>query len=130
MVVASARVRQSLTLAVGLIGEQRKCMSLFSLEHGKTAYRADFALYGAAGVLLEAFLLLAGPRERRLEIVAFAWVGLASWTTIEYALHRFVPHRLRPFSRWHAEHHHAIAQSGCYGVISAFWDHFFGSAKP
>lgn len=180
-------------------------MGLFSLEHSRAAYRADFALYGAAVVLLAAFLLVAGPRERRLEIAAFAWVGLVSWTAIEYALHRFVLHRLRPFSRWHAEHHqrpmalicaptilsaaliatlvflpalvlgnlwsacaltlgvlggylsfsithhathhwcadsawlkqrkrwhalhhHAIGQSGCYGVTSAFWDHVCGSA--
>ncbi len=80
-------------------------MDLFSLEHSKSAYLADFALYGAAVLLLAAFLLLAGPRERQLEIAAFAWVGLVSWTVIEYALHRFVLHRLPPFSRWHAEHH-------------------------
>jgi hypothetical protein len=54
-------------------------------------------------VLLAAFLPLAGPRERRLEIAAFAWVGLVSWT--------------------------AIGQSRCYGVTSAFWGHFFGSAR-
>ncbi len=80
-------------------------MGLFSLDHSRAAYRFDFALYGAAVVLLAVFLLLAGPRERRLEIAAFALAGLVGWTAIEYALHRFVLHRLRPFSRWHAEHH-------------------------
>ncbi len=181
-------------------------MGLFTLEHGKAAYLADFALYGAAVVLLAAFLLLAGPRERGLEIAVFALAGLVSWTAIEYALHRFVLHRLRPFSgwhaahhqrpmalicaptilsaalivalvflpalalgnlwsacaftlgvlagyllfsithhathhwyadgawlkqrkRWHALHHHASGQSGCYGVTSAFWDHVFRSAR-
>ena len=80
-------------------------MSLFTLEHSKTAYRADFALYGTAVMALAAFLLLSGPREQRLEIVTFTLVGLCSWTAIEYALHRFVLHGLKPFSRWHAEHH-------------------------
>jgi sterol desaturase/sphingolipid hydroxylase (fatty acid hydroxylase superfamily) len=81
------------------------CMSLFRMEHSKTAYRVDFVLYGAAVVLLAAFLLVAGPRGQRLEIVVFVGVGLASWTLIEYALHRFVMHGLQPFRRWHAEHH-------------------------
>jgi cyclopropane-fatty-acyl-phospholipid synthase len=81
------------------------CMSLFSMEHSKTAYRVDFVLYGAAVVLLAAFLLMFGPRGQRLEIVVFVGVGLASWTLIEYALHRFVMHGFPPFRRWHAEHH-------------------------
>ena len=80
-------------------------MGLITLEHSKAAYRADFALYGAAVAVLAAFLLVAGPREQLLEIIGFACVGLASWTVIEYALHRFVLHGLRPFSRWHTEHH-------------------------
>jgi sterol desaturase/sphingolipid hydroxylase (fatty acid hydroxylase superfamily) len=80
-------------------------MELFSLEHSKAAYRADFALYGAAVVVLAAYLLLAVPRGQQLENLAFVLVGLASWTGIEYALHRFVLHGLQPFSRWHAQHH-------------------------
>ncbi len=75
------------------------------MEHSKAVYRADFALYGAAVLVLAAFLLVSGPRGRWLEIVVFAGLGLASWTLIEYALHRFVMHGLQPFSRWHAEHH-------------------------
>ncbi len=80
-------------------------MRLFTLEHGKSAYRADFALYGTASGALAAFLMIAGPREQRSEIVAFTLMGLASWTVIEYGLHRFVLHGLQPFSTWHAEHH-------------------------
>jgi cyclopropane-fatty-acyl-phospholipid synthase len=80
-------------------------MSPFTLEHSRWAYRADFALYGTAVVLLAAFLLAAGPHELRLEIWALALLGLASWSAIEYALHRFVLHGLQPFQRWHAEHH-------------------------
>ncbi len=80
-------------------------MGLFTLEHSKMAYRADFALYGTAVVALAALLLIAGPRAQRLEILAFALAGLGSWSAIEYALHRFVLHGMQPFRRWHEEHH-------------------------
>jgi cyclopropane-fatty-acyl-phospholipid synthase len=80
-------------------------MAMFSLEHSKAAYRVDFGLYGAAVLGLAAFLLVAGPPARRLEIVTFAGIGLGSWTLIEYALHRFVLHHLQPFRRWHVQHH-------------------------
>ena len=80
-------------------------MGLFSLEHSKAAYRLDFAVYGAAVAALAAVLLVAAPREQGWQIVALVLLGLASWTAIEYALHRFVLHGLQPFSRWHAEHH-------------------------
>jgi cyclopropane-fatty-acyl-phospholipid synthase len=80
-------------------------MRLFTLEHSAIEYGADFALHGAAVVLLSAFLIWGGPREHRLSIAAFVLVGLASWTVIEYAAHRFVLHGLQPFRRWHAQHH-------------------------
>ncbi len=80
-------------------------MQLFSLEHGKWAYRADFFLYGSAAAALAMYLVLAGPRPQRWEMAVFALLGLAGWTLIEYALHRFVLHGLRPFSEWHTEHH-------------------------
>lgn len=179
-------------------------MGLFSLEHGKAAYRIDFALYGVAVLGLAAFLLAGTPHVPRLEVVAYTLLGLASWTGIEYALHRFVLHGVQPFKgwheqhhqrptaligaptilsatliatlvflpalalsdvrhacaltlgvlagylaygithhathhwraesawlkrrkRWHALHHHGLAQPGCFGVTSAFWDHVFGT---
>ena len=80
-------------------------MALFTLEHSKAAYQADFALYGAAVALLAGGLVLAGPRGEGLACAALVAVGLVSWSAVEYALHRFVLHGLRPFSRWHAEHH-------------------------
>ena len=80
-------------------------MHLFSIEHGKWAYRADFALYGAAMVGLGSFLLVAAPAQMRVPVAALVLGGLIGWTAIEYALHRFVLHGLRPFSTWHAEHH-------------------------
>ncbi len=35
------------------------------------------------------------------------------WIAVEYALHRFVLHGLRPFSKWHAEHHRSPAALIC-----------------
>lgn len=80
-------------------------MDLFALEHSKAAYRADFAAYGAAVVVLAGVLVYSGPREHLMGFAAIALAGLVSWTAIEYALHRFVLHGIQPFSRWHAEHH-------------------------
>ena len=80
-------------------------MELFALEHSKAAYRADFALYATAVVLLAGFLAYDGPREQWLGIASIALAGLVSWTAIEYVLHRFVLHGMQPFRRWHAEHH-------------------------
>lgn len=80
-------------------------MDFFSLEHSKAAYRLDFAVYGGAVAALAALLLVAAPREQAWTMASFAFLGLASWTAIEYGLHRFVLHGVQPFRRWHAEHH-------------------------
>ncbi|MEO8298957.1 MAG: sterol desaturase family protein [Burkholderiales bacterium] len=80
-------------------------MGLLTLEHSRAAYRADFVLYGIAVFALASALLVAGPRAQALQIGACVLAGLASWSAVEYALHRFVLHGLQPFRRWHAEHH-------------------------
>lgn len=80
-------------------------MGLFTLEHGKAAYSADFALYGAAVLGLAAYLLVGESPVPRLEVISYALIGLASWTGIEYVLHRFVLHGLQPFKGWHGQHH-------------------------
>jgi cyclopropane-fatty-acyl-phospholipid synthase len=80
-------------------------MTLFSIKHSEAAYRADFVLYGIAVLVLVVFLILTVHYGQWLRILALVGLGLVSWTLIEYALHRFVMHGLRPFSRWHAEHH-------------------------
>ena len=77
---------------------------MFTLEHSKAAYRVDFAVLGGASVGLAALLLMA-PDARLIENVAYAALGLAGWTFIEYGLHRFLLHGVKPFSTWHAEHH-------------------------
>src|SRR6185437_16127937 len=78
-----------------------RCMPLFSLEHSKVAYWFDLGIFGGASTSLAALLVLFGPRAKAIQIIAYAAVGLASWTLIEYGLHRFVLHGLKPFSGWH-----------------------------
>lgn len=80
-------------------------MPLMSIEHSPTAHRADVVVYGAAVAGLGAWLGLRAPVGMGLDIVAVAGAGLLAWSTIEYALHRFVLHGLQPFKRWHLEHH-------------------------
>jgi cyclopropane-fatty-acyl-phospholipid synthase len=80
-------------------------MALLTTEHGRMGYLADFALYAIASTALAVLLAVAAPHERRVEILVFAFAGLAMWTLVEYVLHRFVLHGLQPFRAWHAEHH-------------------------
>jgi len=85
----------------------------FTLEHSRSAYVADFILYGSASALMAVGLIFVGPHEQWLSLMALAMIGLASWPFIEYALHRFCLHGLRPFSTWHAEHHQRPAALIC-----------------
>jgi cyclopropane-fatty-acyl-phospholipid synthase len=80
-------------------------MGLLTTEHGRAGYLADFIVYGVASGTLAALLVITGPRERWLELVVLALLGLVAWTLLEYGLHRFVLHGLQPFRTWHAEHH-------------------------
>ena len=79
--------------------------SIFSIEHGKVAYWADFAVYGAAVVILTTVLSVFAPCEQWPALAALVVLGAAAWTLIEYAVHRFVLHGLEPFKSWHTEHH-------------------------
>ncbi len=80
-------------------------MGFLTLEHGKAAYRADFALHGIAVLGLVGWLIAESPRDQWLELPCVTLIGLLGWTAVEYALHRFLLHRLRPFRDWHAQHH-------------------------
>jgi sterol desaturase/sphingolipid hydroxylase (fatty acid hydroxylase superfamily) len=80
-------------------------MGLLTTEHGRAGYLADFILLAAAWIALAVVLVTAGPHERRFEFVVLALSGIAAWTLVEYALHRFVLHGLQPFRDWHVQHH-------------------------
>jgi len=80
-------------------------MGLLTMKQSSLAYRLDFAIYGTAVATLGAILLIASPRSDFLVNALWALGSLASWSVIEYLLHRFVLHGMQPFRRWHAEHH-------------------------
>jgi cyclopropane-fatty-acyl-phospholipid synthase len=80
-------------------------MRLFKLEHGRFAYRADFVVSALSVAALLCIVAIAGPPDRRWELAGFVLGGFAGWSLIEYAMHRFVLHGLRPFRTWHEEHH-------------------------
>jgi cyclopropane-fatty-acyl-phospholipid synthase len=80
-------------------------MGLMTLEQSPRAYRADFAMYGAAVIGLAAFLVVDAPHGYAGTAVGWGLAGLVGWTAIEYALHRFVLHGLQPFRGWHEAHH-------------------------
>lgn len=102
---AACRVRLTLIKAHERSLAFIQSMYIFTLEQSKAAYRADFALYVAPVVCLSTYLMVAGPQDHQVQLFAITLVGLAAWTFIEYALHRFVLHGLHPFRRWHAAHH-------------------------
>lgn len=80
-------------------------MGMFSLEHGKLGYNADFVVYGIAVAGFALALAVAAPRVEWSRCLFLVLLGLAIWSLVEYLLHRFVLHRLLPFRRWHAVHH-------------------------
>ncbi len=80
-------------------------MGLLSLEQDKALVHTDFAFYGLAVVVLAAFAVHTLPAGRGWQEAAWVGAGLALWSLAEYALHRFVLHRVQPFKRWHALHH-------------------------
>ncbi len=80
-------------------------MSVFALEHKPVAYFVDFVFYGVLTSSLAVVLVVFGLGEHEVQLAAIVFAGVVAWTVLEYAIHRFVLHGLRPFSDWHAEHH-------------------------
>lgn len=80
-------------------------MGLFSFEHSRTTYLADFAVHGAAVLALLSALAVLNPEAPGLELPALVALGWLAWSLAEYLLHRFVLHGLKPFSTLHGLHH-------------------------
>ena len=78
---------------------------MFSLEHGKAAYWADYLLYATVIAGLATTLSMLAPRRDWAEMLLMAAFGLVAWTLVEYLMHRFVLHGVQPFKSWHAKHH-------------------------
>ena len=83
-------------------------MGLLSLEHGRTAYWADFAWHGAVALGLAATL---GAGTPALVLV----LGYLAYGLAHHAAHH---------GGWHGLHHHAAAAAGC-GVSTGLWNHVF-----
>jgi hypothetical protein len=95
-------------------------LRLFTIEHTLYEYRADFVVYAAAWLSLLSYLTLATPAAMRWSVASLSIVGIATWSLIEYVVHRFVLHGLRPFSDWHTAHHqHPTALICTPTVLSA-----------
>ena len=80
-------------------------MSALSIEHSSAAYRLDYIVYGAAVLGLTSTLVVGAPSDMALPLLGTVAAGVVVWSVMEYGLHRFVLHGLKPFSSWHAEHH-------------------------
>ena len=81
------------------------------------AYAFDFALYGVAVLALAVGLSWLAPFAEWPRWLGLALSGWGIWTLLEYAVHRFVLHRLPPFKRWHFEHHHRPAALICAPTV-------------
>ena len=71
----------------------------------KTAYHADFAIYALVLGVLIAVATLSTSWVQWLHWFAALTVAAASWTLLEYLLHRFLLHRVAPFAAMHGVHH-------------------------
>jgi hypothetical protein len=76
-----------------------------AIEHSKISYFADFFVYLAAISLLPFLLLHFAPAGIHAGLAVAVLAGLAAWSLVEYAMHRFVFHGIEPFKRLHGEHH-------------------------
>ena len=73
----------------------------------KTAYYADFAIYGAvitAAVIITAWR--SNLHDFSVWLLAVA-AGATLWTLLEYVIHRYVFHQMPVFSPMHGAHHDA-----------------------
>lgn len=89
-------------------------MGLFSFEHSRTAYLADFAVHGIATLALAvALVTLAsdGQAWAVLALVASGWVG---WSLAEYLLH-------------HRTGRQPGRKAGYFGITTLVWDRLFGT---
>lgn len=80
-------------------------MPLSMTERPRKACRNDLLLGGAAVLGLGVWLAWRTPAGMGLAMGAGVAAGLVAWSPLEYALHRFVLHRLPLFEGWHLEHH-------------------------
>jgi sterol desaturase/sphingolipid hydroxylase (fatty acid hydroxylase superfamily) len=90
----------------------------------KTAYHADFAIYAiGVSVLITSAALSTSWVQRVHWLAAFA-AAAASWTLLEYFLHRFVLHRVAIFAAMHGVHHdspRAYVGTPTWATLGIIW---------
>lgn len=80
-------------------------MTLLREGADRRAYAVDTGFYVIVMASMAAAQLLAVPRDCKAFTAIAAALGFLAWPLIEYGLHRFLLHGLKPFSTWHARHH-------------------------
>ena len=73
----------------------------------KFQYFGDFLAIPVAVTVLTYFALAAGGLCAVLDFGVSLLIGLATWTLVEYAIHRFAYHHAPLFSALHDSHHQA-----------------------
>ena len=73
----------------------------------KFLYFGDFFAIPVAVTVLTYFALTAGGLWAVLNLGVSLLIGLATWTLVEYAVHRLVYHHAPVFSALHDSHHQA-----------------------
>jgi sterol desaturase/sphingolipid hydroxylase (fatty acid hydroxylase superfamily) len=94
------------------------------MQLSKTAYHADFAIYAIVlGVMIGASALGTSWVQRMHWLAAFT-AAAASWTLVEYLVHRFLLHRGSLFAGMHAVHHdspRAYVGTPTWATLGIFW---------
>ncbi|MEO6874740.1 MAG: sterol desaturase family protein [Opitutaceae bacterium] len=70
----------------------------------RASFFADFYVYPSLAAVFVAFALIYHPHRWIAVTVAF-FVGIATWTFVEYIMHRWVLHHLTWIKDQHAKHH-------------------------
>jgi cyclopropane-fatty-acyl-phospholipid synthase len=104
---------------------------LGTFEQSREAYLADFWVYSV--LIASLLLVLVGYRKIWPSLILYFVAGLALWTLIEYVLHRFVLHGLKPFKDLHDMHHlrpralmgtptiATVLSFGCFVFLPTLW---------
>lgn len=104
------------------------------LHHQRpTALICASTILSATLIAMLVFLpaLLLGDLWRACALTLGLLTGYLGYAITHHAIHHWRADNawLIRRKRWHALHHHNLAQPGCYGVTSAFWDYVFDSAR-
>jgi len=75
------------------------------MQLSKAGYYADFVVYPAMLVPLGAVAVWGGTWPQRTVWALACLAGIASWTLLEYVMHRAVLHHVPPFRGMHDLHH-------------------------